>query len=256
MIQELLAPEMLVALITLIFLEIVLGVDNIIFISIVTNKLPKAQQPKARNIGLILAMVFRILLLLAITWIIQLTQPIFTIPKFLFIQEPVAISVRDLILILGGLFLLAKSVSEIHHKVEDKTEEELKADAVVKSMGTILIQIILLDLVFSFDSILTAIGLIDVEGGQDYFIAPGIMAMIIAVMVSIIVMMLFAGKISDFINKQPTLQILALSFLILIGMMLIADGFGFHIPKGYIYFSVAFALGVEVVNIRVRKKKS
>lgn len=254
MIEALLAPEMLIALLTLIFLEIILGVDNIIFISIVTNKLPAAQQPKARNIGLLLAMVFRVMLLLAITWIIRLTNPVFTIPEILFIKEEIPISVRDLILIGGGLFLLAKSVSEMHHKVEgieDKNEEGTNTQT--SSMFSILLQIILLDLVFSFDSILTAIGLIDVESHDAHFLNPGIVAMIIAVVVSIFVMMAFAGKISAFINKQPTLQILALSFLILIGVMLIVDGFHFHIPKGYIYFSVAFALGVEVINIRLRR---
>lgn len=255
MIAELLAPEMLVALVTLIFLEIVLGIDNIIFISIVTNKLPEEQQPKARNVGLLLALVFRVMLLLAITWIIRLTNPVFTIPAMLFIAEPVPISVRDLILIIGGLFLLAKSVSEIHHKVDIDDEKEGQNDTPKKAnLTAILAQIVLLDLVFSFDSILTAIGLIEVNPEDAHLLQPGIVAMIIAVMVSIFVMMAFAGKISAFINKQPTLQILALSFLILIGVMLILDGFGMHIPKGYIYFSVAFALGVEMVNIRFRKK--
>lgn len=255
MIEALLAPEMLIALITLIFLEIILGIDNIIFISIVTNKLPKDKQARGRNIGLILAMVFRVMLLLAITWIIQLTNPVFTIPSFLFLKEPIPISFRDLILIFGGLFLLAKSVSEMHHKVEDIGEEEGNVEEKkTASMTSILAQIVLLDLVFSFDSILTAIGLIEVKADEAHFLAPGVVAMIIAVVISIIVMMLFAGAISDFINKQPTLQILALSFLILIGVMLIADGFHFHIPKGYLYFSVAFALGVEVVNIQLRKK--
>jgi len=255
MIQEILAPEMLIALITLIFLEIILGIDNIIFISIVTNKLPKEKQQRGRNIGLSLAMIFRVMLLLAITWIIQLTHPIFTIPKFLFIQEAVDISVRDLILIAGGLFLLAKSVSEMHHKIndfEDGGHSAMKGKAV--NMMSILAQIVLLDLVFSFDSILTAIGLIDVDNNTQHFLPTGVVVMIIAVMVSILVMMAFAGSISDFINKQPTLQILALSFLILIGVMLIADGFHFHIPKGYLYFSVAFALGVEAINIKLRKK--
>lgn len=254
MIEALLAPEMLIALVTLIFLEIILGVDNIIFISIVTNKLPAAQQPKARNIGLLLAMLFRVMLLLAITWIIRLTNPVFTIPEFLFLKKAIPISVRDLILIGGGLFLIAKSVSEMHHKIEgieDKSENGNETKKV--SMFSILIQIVLLDLVFSFDSILTAIGLINVESDNAHFLNPGIVAMIIAVVVSIVVMMAFAGKISAFINKQPTLQILALSFLILIGVMLFADGLHFHIPKGYIYFSVAFALGVEVINIRLRK---
>ncbi len=254
MIAELLAPDMLIALITLIFLEIVLGVDNIIFISIVTDKLPKENQAKARNIGLTLALVFRIMLLLAITWIIRLTNPVFTIPEFLFIKEAVPISIRDLILIAGGLFLLAKSVSEIHHKVDHEEEVSDKGNSKKPSMASILMQIVLLDMVFSFDSILTAIGLIEVDPNSTQFIPTGVMAMIIAVIISIIVMMLFAGKISEFINGQPTLQILALSFLILIGVMLILDGFHVHVPKGYIYFSVAFALGVEVVNIQLRKK--
>ncbi|MEZ4916632.1 MAG: TerC family protein [Chitinophagales bacterium] len=254
MIAEIFAPEMLVALITLIFLEIVLGVDNIIFISIVTNKLPKEKQGRARFIGLSLALVFRIMLLLAITWIIQLTNPLFTIPAFMFIEEPVAISVRDLILIAGGLFLLAKSVSEIHHKV-DHDEEEHKTSGKPASMASILVQIVLLDMVFSFDSILTAIGLVEVKSDNVHFLAPGVLVMIIAVIVSIIVMMIFAGKISDFINRQPTLQILALSFLILIGVMLILDGFHVHVPKGYIYFSVAFSLVVEMINIQFRKKE-
>lgn len=256
MIQEILAPDMLIALLTLIFLEIILGVDNIIFISLVTNKLPKEKQGRARNIGLSLAMLFRVMLLLAITWIIQLTNPIFTIPSVLFLKEALPISVRDLILIAGGLFLLAKSVSEMHHKVDDLDEHEqgAKANKTV-SMASILMQIVLLDLVFSFDSILTAIGLIDVDNTSHHALPTGVVVMIIAVVVSILVMMAFAGKISEFINKQPTLQILALSFLILIGVMLIADGFHFHIPKGYLYFSVAFALGVEVVNIKLRKKQ-
>lgn len=256
MIAELLAPDMLIALITLIFLEIILGIDNIIFISIVTDKLPLENQAKARNIGLTLALVFRVLLLLAITWIIRLTTPVFTVPEFLFIKEAVPISIRDLILIAGGLFLLAKSVSEIHHKVdiEDEEENTKKTKTKTPSVASILMQIVLLDMVFSFDSILTAIGLIEVDPNSTHFIPTGVVAMIIAVVISIIVMMLFAGKISKFINGQPTLQILALSFLILIGVMLILDGFHVHVPKGYIYSSVAFALGVEVVNIQLRKK--
>lgn len=226
-----------VALLTLTFLEIVLGVDNIIFISIVTGKLPIEQQPKARNIGLILALVFRIILLLGITWIIGFTKPIFTI-------FDLDISGRDLILIAGGLFLLAKSTSEIHHKIEGQElshDDEGKASV---SFSRIIIQIILLDMVFSFDSILTAIGL-----------TQEIIIMIIAVVISIGVMMVFAGKISNFINRHPTLQILALSFLILIGFMLVVEGFHVHVPKGYIYFSVAFSLLVEVLNMRLRKKR-
>jgi len=227
--------EGLIALVTLTFLEIVLGVDNIIFISIVSNKLPKEQQAKARNIGLILALVFRIALLFGISYIIGLTAPLFTV----FAHE---ISGRDLVLIVGGLFLLAKSTSEIHHKIEGQENESGVAKAVT-TLGKTIVQIVLLDIVFSFDSILTAVGLSD-----------HISIMITAVVISLGVMMVFAGRIAKFINEHPTLQILALSFLILIGFMLILDGLGQHVPKGYIYFAVAFSLIVEVINIRVRKK--
>jgi predicted tellurium resistance membrane protein TerC len=228
-----------VALLTLVFLEIILGVDNIIFISIVSSKLPKEQQAKARNIGLMLALVFRILLLMGITYIIKLTEPVFTI-DLLGIYH--GFSWRDLILLAGGLFLIAKSTSEIHHKIVG--EKEQKSEKIVKgTLSKIIFQIILLDIVFSFDSILTAIGLVD-----------QIILMIIAVVVAMVVMMIFTGAISRFIEARPTLQILALSFLILIGVMLVAEGFGEHVPKGYIYFSVAFSLVVEVLNLRMRKK--
>ena len=228
-----------VALLTLVFLEIILGVDNIIFISIVSSKLPKEQQAKARNIGLMLALVFRILLLMGITYIIKLTEPVFTI-DLLGIYH--GFSWRDLILLAGGLFLIAKSTSEIHHKIVGEKEE--KSEKIVKgTLSKIIFQIILLDIVFSFDSILTAIGLVD-----------QIILMIIAVVVAMVVMMIFTGAISRFIEARPTLQILALSFLILIGVMLVAEGFGEHVPKGYIYFSVAFSLVVEVLNLRMRKK--
>jgi predicted tellurium resistance membrane protein TerC len=228
-----------VALLTLIFLEIILGVDNIIFISIVSSKLPKEQQAKARNIGLMLALVFRILLLMGITYIIQLTEPVFTID---FLGFNHGFSWRDLILLAGGLFLIAKSTSEIHQKIAGSHEE--KSEEVVKgSMTKTVFQIILLDIVFSFDSILTAIGLVD-----------QIILMIIAVVIAMVIMMIFTGAISRFIEERPTLQVLALSFLILIGVMLVAEGFGEHVPKGYIYFSVAFSLLVEVLNMRLRKK--
>ena len=232
-----------VALITLIFLEVVLGIDNVIFISLVSSKLPEDQQPKARNIGLALALIMRIFLLMGITYIVKLTNPLFTIDILEFHHD---ISVRDLILLAGGFFLLAKSTSEIHHKVDGGVGEEEKSTRNTKkaALGKIIFQIVILDLVFSFDSILTAIGLSD-----------EILLMVIAVIVSIIIMILFSGRISDFINKHPTLQILALSFLILIGMMLIVDAFHYEIPKGYIYFSVAFSLVVEMINMRVRKKK-
>lgn len=233
-------PESWVALATLTFLEIVLGIDNIIFISIVTNKLPKEEQPKARTTGLALALFFRIGLLLGISYIIGLTEPLFTVMDF-------AISGRDLVLLVGGLFLIYKSTSEIHEKVEgeeEEDEEEGNGKKAVKSFGSIIIQIILLDMVFSFDSILTAVGLSD-----------HVIIMIMAVIISLIIMMIFAGKIADFINNNPTLQILALSFLILIGVMLVVDAFHVHVPKGYIYFAVAFSLIVETLNMRFAKNK-
>ncbi len=229
-----------IALFTLTLLEIVLGIDNIIFISIVSNKLPEDQQAKARNIGLGLALIFRVGLLLGITWIIGLIEPVILQEIF---GYQLALSWRDLILLAGGLFLLAKSTSEIHHKMEGIEEDSGDSKAKV-SLASVIGQIILLDMVFSFDSILTAIGLVE-----------HVLVMIIAVIISIGVMVAFAGKISEFINKHPTLQILALSFLILIGVMLTAEAFHQHVPKGYLYFAVAFSLGVEVVNMRMRKNK-
>ncbi len=227
--------ETWIALLTLTLLEIVLGVDNIIFISIVTNKLPKEQQPKGRAIGLSLALLMRIALLFGITWIIGFKEPLFTI-----LDHP--FSGRDLILAGGGLFLLAKSTSEIHHKLEGEEDDR---DTTTKKSGfwSIILQIILLDIVFSFDSILTAIGLTE-----------HLVIMITAVILSMGVMLAFSGKIADFINQRPTLQMLALSFLILIGFMLILDGMGQHVPKGYIYFAVAFSMIVEMLNLRLRKK--
>jgi predicted tellurium resistance membrane protein TerC len=214
---------------------VILGVDNIIFISIISNKLPLHQQAKARNLGLLFAMVFRIALLLAISWIIKFTEPIISIYEF-------DLSGKDLILAGGGLFLLFKSTIEIHHKMEG-VAEEVKANT-AKNMGSVIFQIILLDMIFSFDSILTAVGLV-----QEVII------MIIAVVIALIIMMVFAGKISRFINKHPTLQVLALSFLILIGFMLLIEGFHVEVPKGYIYFAVFFSLGIELLNMRMRKKK-
>jgi predicted tellurium resistance membrane protein TerC len=234
-------PGVITALLTLTFLEIVLGVDNIIFISIVSNKLPEAQQGKARNIGLLLAMVFRIMLLFAITWLIQLTEPLFTIP---FIQkegQPLGISLKDLILMVGGLFLIGKSTVEIHHKLEVAHAPEIKRAPA--AFGAVILQIVMVDAVFSFDSILTAIGLVD-----------NVWVMVIAVVVSMVLMMLFSGAISRFINRQPSLQVLALAFLILIGVMLVAEGFHQEISKSYIYSAIAFSLLVELVNMRIRKK--
>lgn len=231
-----LQTETWIALLTLTFLEIVLGVDNIIFISIVSNKLPESQQGKARTLGLAFALVFRILLLLGISYIIQFTQPLISVWGF-------DMSGRDLILAGGGLFLLFKSTLEIHHKMEGKAEEVKPNSA--NNFAKVVFQIILLDLVFSFDSILTAIGLV-----------KEVLIMIIAVTISIGIMMAFAGKISRFINKHPTLQILALSFLILIGFMLLVEGFHVEVPKGYIYFAVFFSLAVEIINMRMRKKET
>lgn len=229
------SSELIIAFLTLTFLEIVLGIDNIIFISIVTNKLPEEQQGKARRIGLLLAMGFRILLLLGITWLIGFSEPIFSVADMEF-------SGRDLILLAGGLFLLAKSTTEIHHKIEG-VEHTTQKEAKKAGFGAILMQIVLLDLVFSFDSILTAVGL-----------TQNIPVMIAAVVASILVMMVFATRISDFINKHPSLQILALSFLMLIGFMLAIEAFEQHVPKGYIYFAVFFSMAVEMLNMRYRRK--
>jgi predicted tellurium resistance membrane protein TerC len=232
-----LQSETYISLLTLTFLEIVLGIDNIIFISIVSDRLPQIQQRKARTIGLSLAIIMRVLLLLALSWIVHLTEPILTIMDF-------ELSFRDLILIVGGLFLLAKSTSEIHEKIA--TDEE-GADFAKKGSITMkyaVTQIVLLDIVFSFDSILTAVGLSD-----------QILVMIAAVIIALIVMLVFAAKVSAFVNENPTVKMLALAFLIMIGTLLLLDGFHVHVPKGYIYFSLAFSLFVEFLNQKLRKKK-
>lgn len=227
--------EAWVALATLTFLEIVLGIDNIIFISIVTGKLPENQQASARTLGLAAALLFRIALLIGISWIIGFSKPLFSIFSF-------EISGRDLILGLGGIFLLAKSTSEIHHKIEGEKEN---INSVVKhGVAGIILQIVMLDIIFSFDSILTAIGM-----------TQHLSIMIIAVVIAMIIMMLASGSISRFINKHPTLQMLALSFLILIGFMLILESIDLHVPKGYIYFAVFFSLFVEILNMKLRKTK-
>ncbi len=231
-----LQPDTWVALLTLTFLEIVLGIDNIIFISLVAGKVPEENQKKARLGGLSIALVMRILLLLSITWIIGLTQPVLTIADF-------ALNWRDIILISGGIFLLIKSTLEIHHKVEGQESEPGQKVKSNMSFSAAIIQIVLLDIVFSFDSILTAVGLTN-----------EIILMIIAVIISILVMMIFAKPVGDFVNNHPTIQILALSFLILIGVMLIVEGAHHHVPKGYIYFAVFFSLLIEMLNMRYRKK--
>lgn len=229
-------PQALIALLTLTVLEIVLGIDNIIFISILAGKLPKEKQKSARLLGLALAMITRILLLFSISLIIKLTEPFFTV-------FGIGISGRDLILILGGIFLLAKSTMEIHSKLEGE-EEHHNLRAKVSFLG-VLIQIMLLDIVFSLDSVITAIGM-----------ANDLVIMIIAVVIAVIFMMFFSGSISNFVENHPTIKILALSFLLLIGFTLVVEGLHQHIPKGYIYFAMAFSVFVEMLNLKMRKKKT
>ena len=228
-------PQAWIAFLTLTALELVLGIDNIIFISILAGKLPPDQRKKARIVGLALAMITRVLLLLSLSWIIRLTAPLFTVLS----QE---ISGRDLILILGGLFLLGKSTFEIHGKLEG--EEGHASARVGPSFTSVIIQILLLDIVFSLDSVITAVGMVD-----------NVAIMISAVIVAIIFMMAFAGPISAFVERHPTVKMLALSFLLLIGVTLIVEGFDHHIPKGYIYFAMAFSVFVEMLNLRLRKSK-
>jgi predicted tellurium resistance membrane protein TerC len=238
-------PSVWVSLLTLTFLEIVLGVDNIIFISIVANKLPQHQQAKARNLGLGLALIMRLALLFTITWMLQLKEPVITIPFIDDAANPgnsLAISWKDIILIAGGIFLLFKSTLEIHHKLE-KSKQPVTSKSTA-TFSAVIVQIVLVDAVFSVDSILTAIGLVD-----------SIVIMIIAVVISMAVMLAFAGPITRFINQHPALQILALAFLIAIGAVLIANGFHQNISKGYIYTALAFSLFVEMINIRMRKNK-
>lgn len=236
-------PEAWIALLTLTVLEIVLGIDNIVFISILVDKLPKEEQPKARLIGLGLAMVMRILLLFSISWVMSLNKDLFEIMGHGF-------SGRDLILLFGGLFLLGKSTKEIHHKIEGDPEGDVKASAPAHAaFGAILVQIAMLDIVFSLDSVITAVGM-----------AQSIMVMVIAVIIAVGFMMIFAGLVSDFINRHPTVKMLALSFLILIGVMLVIEGVApdkaheLHL-KNYIYFAMAFSVMVEFLNIRVSAKK-
>nr|BDT27857.1 TerC family protein [Bacteriovorax sp. HI3] len=234
-----LTNEVLIALVTLTAMEIVLGIDNIIFIAILVGRLPVEQQPKIRNLGIGLALVIRILLLFSISWIMTLKEPLFAI----FGQN---FSGRDLILLGGGLFLIAKSTFEIHHKVEGDPEHALPEDAKSKkkvSAGAMLAQILVLDIVFSLDSVITAVGMVSQVG-----------VMVVAMVISMVVMLLSAGKISAFVEKHPTVKILALSFLILIGVMLVAESMGQHVSKGYIYFAMAFSLLVESLNIRYRSK--
>lgn len=232
----------LTSLVTLTAMETVLGIDNIIFIAILVGRLPKEHQNKTRNLGIGLALLIRILLLFSISWIMTLTNPLFTIMEHSF-------SGRDLILLGGGLFLLAKSTFEIHHKIEGDPQVHLHEAEHVGgkkkvSPKMMLFQILLLDIVFSLDSVITAVGM-----------ANHIPIMVVAMVLSMIIMLVSAGRISSFVDKHPTIKILALSFLLLIGVMLVAESFGAHVSKGYIYFAMAFSLGVELMNMRYRKKQ-
>jgi predicted tellurium resistance membrane protein TerC len=226
-------PQAWIAFATLTVLEVVLGIDNIVFISILSGRLPKAQQARARALGLGLAMLSRIVLLFSLTWISRLTAPLFTV-----LSEE--ISGRDLVLIFGGLFLLAKSTHEIHARLEG--ESGGGKPRVAPTLRSVLVQIMLLDLVFSLDSVITAVGMVD-----------QLAIMVAAVMVAVGFMMLFATPLSDFVDRHPTVKILALSFLLLIGMALVAEGLDQHIPKGYIYFAMAFSVGVEILNLKARR---
>jgi len=234
MLELLTDPQAWIALATLTALELVLGIDNIVFISILVDKLPPAQREKARRLGLFMAMFMRIGLLLVLSWIIGLVAPLFTVAG----QE---ISGRDLILIAGGLFLLYKATGEIHQNVTG--EEAHEVSTVQATFGAVILQIMLVDMVFSLDSIITAVGMVD-----------DIEVMIVAVILSVGLMMLFAPAIGRFVSDHPTIKMLALSFLVVVGVVLIAEGFDQHVPKGYVYFAMAFSLGVEMLNIRMRKR--
>ncbi|HEY0874102.1 MAG TPA: TerC family protein [Vicinamibacterales bacterium] len=235
MIESLSNPQVWIGLGTLTFLEIVLGVDNVIFISILSGKLREHEQARARRLGLLGAMFTRILLLFSLAWIIRLTAPLFSILE----QE---ISGRDLILILGGLFLIGKSTYEIHDKLEG--EEGHASAKVASSFASVIVQIMLLDIVFSLDSVITAVGMVD-----------ELWVMIAAVIIAVAIMMLSAEPISAFVNKHPTVKILALSFLLLIGLSLLIEGFDYHIPKGYIYFAMGFSVFVEMINLRMKRAR-
>jgi predicted tellurium resistance membrane protein TerC len=230
--DALLSTDNLVALFTLTALEVVLGVDNVIFISILAGKLPLADQARARRVGLMAAMVMRILLLFSLAWIVRLTEPLFSILGR-------GISGRDLILLGGGLFLMAKATMEIHEKLEGV--EGARSAKVAPSFGAVILQIMLLDIVFSLDSVITAVGMAD-----------SITVMVVAVVLAVGIMMLSAGSVSEFVQRHPTVKVLALSFLLLIGMSLVGEGMGHHIPKGYIYFAMGFSVFVEMINLRLR----
>ena len=239
----------LIALVALTAMEIVLGIDNIVFVAILTGRLPLHHQPRARRLGLALAMIMRILLLLVLSWILGMTEPFLrlsslSVPEGWLTTEINEVSVKDLILLVGGLFLIWKSVHEIHLKVVGGEQQRAVADQV--TFGGVLAQIAIMDIIFSLDSVITAVGMVQAD-------RYGIWVMIAAVMLAVAVMMVFAGAVSRFVEGNPTLKMLALSFLLLIGVMLVAEGIGTHFNKGYIYFAMAFALAVEVLNLRVRR---
>lgn len=245
MIELLSSPEAWISLVTLTLLEIVLGIDNIIFISILSSKLPVEKQKKARQLGLALAMITRVLLLLSLSWVMSLTSDLFNMGSWVGLGDgdllkKLAISGRDLILIVGGLFLIYKSTHEIHLKLEG--EEEDNGSPKVHTFSGVIIQILLLDIVFSLDSVITAVGMAD-----------HVEIMITAVIIAVLIMMVSASAISNFVNKHPTVKMLALSFLLLIGVSLLAEGFDQHIPKGYIYFAMAFSILVEMLNLKMKK---
>lgn len=234
-------PEIWIAFFTLVALELVLGVDNVIFISILASKLPQHQQQQARTVGIVMAVVMRIILLFSISWIIGLTDELFSIPYFS--EEPIVITGRDLILIVGGIFLLWKSTNEIHHKLEgDEGHASAKVGA---TFWSVVIQIMLLDAVFSIDSVITAVGMVD-----------ELAIMVAAVLIAATVMIFTAAPINKFVEEHPTIKILALSFLLLIGFTLVVEGFHVHIPKGYIYFALVFSVVVELLNLRLRQRQS
>jgi predicted tellurium resistance membrane protein TerC len=235
MLELLTDPQTWIALVTLTALELVLGIDNIIFISILVDRLPPSQRERARRLGLFMAMFMRIGLLLMLAWVVGLVEPLFTL-----MAHP--ISGRDLILILGGLFLIWKSTGEIHQSLDGPAEEP-SAGAARNAFAAVILQIMVVDLVFSLDSIITAVGMVD-----------DVRIMIGAVVVSVALMMLFAAAIGRFVSENPTIKMLALSFLVVVGVVLVAEGFGSHVPKGYVYFAMAFSLGVEMLNIRARKR--
>jgi len=237
MFETLFSTEGLISLFTLCVLEIILGIDNIIFVSIVAARLPKSQQKQGRMLGMLMALIARIGLLMAIGWIVSLDSD-------LFVVFGNGISGRDLILLLGGLFLIIKSTSEIHEKMAGEEEDENNIGKKQVSFGSVILQIVLIDIVFSFDSILTAVGLVKDIG-----------IMILAVVISLGFMLFFVNAVSEFVEKNPTVKMLALSFLIMIGTLLIGEGLGYHLPKGYVYFAMAFSFGVELLNMRIRVKK-